>query len=249
MRFFSRLPRLFILLFLLPLASHAAWWQWTDHAENWRNADWSSAGILPQAQEVPEAKVFFMAARVGRWRGIFAEHCWVVLKDEGGEWRRYDVVGWGSPVRENHRAPDGRWYGHDPRILLEVSGAQAKAAIPNIRAAIASYPWREAGQYRAWPGPNSNSFIRHVASAVPELDIIMPSTAVGRAIRGDGSWFGRTPSGDGFEITLGGYAALTIGAKEGIEIDILALVLGIDWQRPALKLPGWGRIEFTRQSP
>jgi hypothetical protein len=242
MRFFRLLPRLFILLFLLPLASHALWWQANDHAENWRNADWSSAGILLEAREIPEAQVIFMAARVGRWRGIFAEHCWVVLKEKNGNWQRFDVVGWGDPVRENHRAPDGRWYGHAPRIFARFTGAEAEAAIPKIRAAVATYPWTQAGQYRAWPGPNSNSFVRHVAAAVPEFQIVMPSTAVGRAMRSDGRWFGRTPSGDGYEVNLGGYAALSIGAKEGIEIDILSAVFGVDWLRPAIKLPGWGRI-------
>ncbi len=123
------------------------------------SADWSSTGMLPAAASVPEAKVMLLAARVGRWRGIFAEHCWVLIKDRNGEWERYDVVGWGQPVRRNHRVPDGRWYGNAPRIFAEASGAEAEAMIPAIRSAIASYPWRRNGEYRVWPGPNSNSFI------------------------------------------------------------------------------------------
>jgi hypothetical protein len=29
---------------------------------------------------------------------------------------------------------------------------------------------------------------------------------------------------------------------EGLEVNFLGLVTGLDFRRPALKLPGWGRI-------
>ena len=35
-----------------------------------------------------------------------------------------------------------------------------------------------------------------------------------------------------------------VAAEEGIEINILGLTFGIDWNQPALKLPGLGRIGF-----
>jgi hypothetical protein len=42
----------------------------------------------------------FYAARVGRWRGIFAHHSWIVVKERNGaRYTRYDKVGWGRPVR------------------------------------------------------------------------------------------------------------------------------------------------------
>ena len=44
------------------------------------------------------------------------------------------------------------------------------------------------------------------------------------------------------QISLGGYAGLAIGWVEGIEIDFMGLVAGIDVRRPALKIPAWGRI-------
>ena len=43
-------------------------------------------------------------------------------------------------------------------------------------------------------------------------------------------------------ISLGGYAGLTIGWVEGIEINILGAVVGIDIRRPGLKIPGLGRV-------
>ena len=43
-----------------------------------------------------------MSGRTGGWKGVFAVHSWVVFKRENGaDWRRYDVVGWGNPVRIN----------------------------------------------------------------------------------------------------------------------------------------------------
>ena len=35
-----------------------------------------------------------------------------------------------------------------------------------------------------------------------------------------------------------------MGWVEGIEVNVLGLVTGIDIRRPALKLPGFGRIGF-----
>ena len=35
---------------------------------------------------------------------------------------------------------------------------------------------------------------------------------------------------------------MAVGWVEGIEINFLGLVAGLDLRRPAIKLPGWGRI-------
>jgi hypothetical protein len=43
-------------------------------------------------------------------------------------------------------------------------------------------------------------------------------------------------------LTLGGYAGLTLGWVEGIEVGLLGAVAGIDLRRPAVKLPGLGRL-------
>jgi hypothetical protein len=41
---------------------------------------------------------------------------------------------------------------------------------------------------------------------------------------------------------LGGYFGLTMGWIEGIELNFFGGVLGIDIRRPAVKLPGLGRL-------
>jgi hypothetical protein len=241
----KRALKWFALIFLLPLTLHAAWWTWTDPATKWNEADWSSAGILPAAKAKPDAMVHIYAARVGRWRGIFAEHTWIVIKDKGGSYTRYDKTFWGNPVKTNQWAPDALWYGHKPELVGRIEGQDAERYIPLIRKAVATYPHRQQGGYHLWPGPNSNSFVAYVLRAVPGMGIAMPTTAIGKDFRTDGWLVGRSPSGTGYEVSLFGFASLTAGWVEGLELSILGLTAGIDIRRPALKLPGFGRIGMS----
>jgi hypothetical protein len=233
---------IFLIVFILPLISHAVW-QWRQGwPDDWSSADWTSAHLLPAADDEPAAVVHVMAARVGRWRGIFAHHSWIVLKPAGAStYSRYDVVGWGTPVRTNHREPDARWYGNEPTVLLTLRGEEAEAAIPSIEAAIAAYPYRTAGTYVTWPGPNSNTFVAAIAEAVPRLTPALLPTAIGKDYRGL-LYAGLSPSRTGFQFSLAGLAGVTIAWVEGLEVNIFGAVAGCDVRRPALKLPGWGRI-------
>lgn len=237
----------FLLLFILPLGANALLqWQgagWArDPSLTWRTADWSSAGLLPAASAEPEATVRIYAARVGRWRGIFAVHSWIVLKEAGGGYERFDKVGWGSPIRRNGYPPDGRWYGNAPELVFEARGDEAARLIPQIRAAIASYPYAHPGDYRVWPGPNSNSFVAHVVRQVPDMAIALPSTAIGKDYPTDGRVLDWSPSRTGITLNLGGYAGVTLAWVEGLELNLLGAVAGLDIRRPAIKLPGFGRI-------
>ena len=69
----------------------------------------------------------------------------------------------------------------------------------------------------------------------------LPPNAVGRDFR-SGFYAGRTDSGTGVELNLGGLAAVKLGWVEGVEIDLLGLVAGFDLRHPGVKLPGFGRI-------
>jgi hypothetical protein len=74
---------LFAILFLLPLVVATALHFTGDRIVDWRNADRSSAGLLPPAlpQTPPVVRIF--SARTVRWRGIVATHSWIVIKDTG----------------------------------------------------------------------------------------------------------------------------------------------------------------------
>jgi hypothetical protein len=230
-------------VFLTPLALHAAWWLSTDEAVAWSRADWGSANLLPAPRAKPEAMVHVYAARTGRWKGIFAHHSWIVVKEKGAaSYTRYDKVAWGRPVKVNNWAPDALWYGHRPVLVGAVEGREAEALIPKIRAAVASYPYSRSGDYSVWPGPNSNSFVAYVLAAVPEARIALPPTAIGKDWHVASGIFGMTPSGTGVQLSLGGLLGVTVGWVEGVEVNVLGLVTGLDIRRPAIKLPGFGRI-------
>ena len=234
----------FMLLFALPLGAHAlVQWNTADWTRSWNAADWSSTGTLPPPAVNKAAMVRIYAARVGRWRGIFAVHSWIVVKEEGASsFERFDKVGWGQPIRRNAYAPDGRWYGNEPSIVFAADGEEARALIPKIRQAVEDYPYGHAGDYRVWPGPNSNSFVASVVAAVPEMGASLPPTAIGKDFPVDGTWFGLAPSRTGIRLSLGGYGGFTLAWVEGIEFNILGAVAGLDVRRPGIKLPGFGRI-------
>lgn len=240
----ARLFLAVIILFILPLATHAAWWATRDDlAPDWSRADWSSAKLLPEPSAHEPATVRIYAARTGRWRGIFAHHSWIVVKAKGAlRYSRYDKVGWGSPVRTDGWPADARWFGNAPQLVLSIDGERAEKLIPQIRKAVAEYPYKHLGDYRAWPGPNSNTFVSHVLSAVPELQAALPPTALGKDFHPLGDLIGWTPSHTGIQVQLGGFLGITVGWIEGFEINFLGLVTGLDLRHPALKLPGWGRI-------
>ncbi len=249
MKLIRRLILGFLLLFLAPLAVHAVVYSQTPWPENWSTANWSSSGILPNPQQNTDAMVRIYTARTGRWKGIFAVHSWLVIKRASDtQYHRYDVVGWGKPVRHDNFPADGFWYSSKPQLLFEASGATAQALIPKIQKAIQNYPYNQYGSYRLWPGPNSNSFIAEVMRNVPELQTALPPTAIGKDFIGYGKWLSPTPSNTGWQLSLMGYAGISVAAVEGLEINILGLVVGIDILTPAIKLPGFGRIGLRRST-
>jgi Protein of unknown function (DUF3750) len=234
---------LFVLFYLLPLGVAALRYCMDDTAAGWRTADRSSIGYLPPASQNPGAVVRIFAAQTVRWRGIFAAHCWIVLKPTGAAgYTRYDYTVWSETVRLNGFEPDGRWFGHVPEVVFAADGDTAAALIPRMQTAIRTYALNNQGNYRAWPGPNSNTFVAAVMDAVPEIRTTLPPTAIGKDYAYDGRRLRLAPSGTGVKLTLDGYIGLTVAWVEGIEVNILGAVAGVDLRRPAIKLPGVGRL-------
>src|SRR5205085_12159768 len=136
---------------------------------------------------------------------------------------------------------DARWFGDTPRVLADLRGPNAAALIPKIQAAIAGYAYNNAGDYRLWPGPNSNTFIATVLRAVPEIATTLPPNAVGKDYRPH-PYAGLSDSGTGIEASLWGVLGVKVGWVEGVEFNLLGLVAGLDVRHPAVKLPGFGRL-------
>ncbi|MCK1360797.1 DUF3750 domain-containing protein [Bradyrhizobium sp. 199] len=233
-----------LLLVFMPIGISAARYFWVgDGRGNWQTADRSSAGLLPPAASHPDALIRVYAARTVRWRSIFAVHTWIVLKEKDAtNYSRYDYTAWGEPIRSNGFVPDGRWFGAMPETVVAIDGVKAQSLIPKIRYVVENYRFRAYGDYSAWPGPNSNTFVQAALDAVPELQAVLPPTAIGKDYPYSGRWIGLTASRTGFYASLSGYLGLTLGWVEGLEINFFGAVFGFDVRRPAVKLPGIGRL-------
>lgn len=232
-------------LFVLPLAISLG--NHTPSAVPWYQASLARSGLAPEPAEVREAVVQVYAARAYGWRGAASVHTWFVVKRrDAPAFTRYDVVGWGGApvVREDYAPPDALWYGARPELLLDRRGAGVDVLIDRIEAAVESYPFVRT--YRSWPGPNSNTFVAYVARSVPQLGLDVPANAIGKDYLPLSAPIARAPSGTGIQVSLLGLLGATIAAEEGIEVDVLGLSLGIDIARPALRLPGLGRVGLPK---
>ena len=216
----------------------------------WYEARRDPTGLAPDPMTTSEAVVQVYAARAVAWRGVFAVHTWIAVKPSGApRYTRYEVLGFGvangaPAVRIDRMGPDNYWFGARPEIIAERRGPGVDAIIDNIRDAVARYPYPH--EYRAWPGPNSNTFTAYVAREVPELGLDLPSNAVGKDFLPGGALLDAAPSGSGFQVSFYGLAGVLLAAKEGFELNILGLNVGVDAVAPALKLPAIGRLGFPR---
>lgn len=229
---------------------------WTDVragravAADWRTASREPAGIAPDPKLVREAVVQVYAARAFGWRGYLGVHSWVAVKPtDAPHFTVYEVIGArhyrGLPALSvSNRAPDARWFNNLPEILFELRGDGVDRVIADIDRAARGYPYGDS--YQMWPGPNSNTFVAHLAREVPELRLDLPATAIGKDYLTNGSIFARAPSGTGYQVSLWGLLGVLAAWEEGLEINVLGLTFGIDPLDVALKLPGLGRVGFAR---
>ncbi len=117
------------------------------------------------------------------WHGWFAIHTWISAKRAGEtEYTVYDVVGWrgyyGSRVLGIVQdIPDRYWYGEKPRLIKSHRGEGVDELIDAVDEAARAYPWKDT--YKAFPGPNSNTFTAWIAMQVPELKLELPLSAIG----------------------------------------------------------------------
>ncbi len=236
----------FLLLFIVGLPLYTVLSGQAPLGRDYRTADRSSAGIAPPAETTHEAVVQVYAARALNWRGVFGVHTWIATKPENAiEYTVHQVIGWrlfrNLPVVDSRPGiPDRRWFGNEPELIADLRGAAAAGAIPKIADAVESYPY--ANEYNLWPGPNSNTFTAYIGKNVPELRINLPVTAIGKDYPVNGSVVDRTPSGTGYQLSMLGVLGITMARDEGLELNLLGVSLGIDFSRPALKLPFIGRL-------
>ncbi len=247
MKWVKHLSIIFVVVLIGPVLGMACGQMHLDR--DWRTASRVSAQVAP-SPETPEAIVQVYAARAFNWRGIFGVHTWIATKRPQDQYFVvHDVIGWrrfsNRPVVASYiDIPDRLWFGNRPELLADLRGQAAEEAIVNIADAIGeySYSW----DYSLWPGPNSNTFTAFVGRRVPELRLHLPPTAIGKDFLENGDIVARSPSGTGYQVSAFGLLGLTAAWREGVELNVLGLVFGLDIRRPAIKLPGIGRLGFSQ---
>jgi hypothetical protein len=216
-------------------------------ATNWRDASRESVGLAPDPALVKEAIVQVYGARAVGAKGYFGVHTWIAVKPSNAPgWTVYEVIGWRlrwaeSVVAVRNKAPDARWFGASPELYAQKRGAGVDRLIERIEKAAREYPY--ANEYTVWPGPNSNTFTAWIGRAVPELQIDLPATAIGKDYLGN-SFFAAAPSGSGFQVSLGGLFGVAASGVDGVEFNLLGLNFGVGPN--GVKLPIVGRIGSFR---
>lgn len=207
----------------------------------------SRSPTLPTPRHDGQGAVALVSAPIQKI-GLFGRHTWLLLRASTElSFERWDLWqdasvrknSWGH-VHRNLMAPLAHVGAGGTRIEWVTEGAHLDAVIDCIRREAARYPSRD--RYRAWPGPNSNTFVDAMLRGCG-LPMPMSGTAVGKDWRG---WIGasttREQTGVQFESPLIG---VSVGAREGIELRVFGLTIGVDVWPPAWIVPfGDGRFGF-----
>lgn len=177
----------------------------------------------------------------------FAVHPWFLTLDpREGTWHRWEVWQDASPpwghVQRDMLSPGSacEMGGGPPRVLARWRGEEAARLAATLARESPRYRFRE--RYVAWPGPNSNTYaVEMMREAGVEADL--PASMIGRRWRGTlGVGAGAPPGGWGLALDTP-LAGVSLGLREGLEVQVLALPVGIDPWPPALRLPiGDGRL-------
>jgi hypothetical protein len=238
-----------LLLFLVLTLAGPVWillsGQVDFHAD-YRTANRASAHLAPDPKSTPQAVIQVYSAPAFNWRKIVGLHTWIAVKPKDAtEYTVYQVVGWrlfrGLPALSAQAdLPDRYWFNEKPKIILDVRGEPAEQLIPKIVQAVAAYPY--ANHYQMWPGPNSNTFTAFIARQVPELGLALPPNAIGKDYLPDSAFFARAPSGSGYQVSIYGLFGVLLAVREGLEINFLGLVYGVNPKALAIDLPGVGEL-------
>jgi len=190
-----------------------------------------------------ELVVQLRRATLPRRRAWVAVQYWFVIYEPGGgRWQRWEV--WQYPgsggdswahVHRNMMHPDANLGGGKCLLVREWRGAAAGRLVAAVRQSP-HYPCRQT--YRAWPGPNSNTYVAWILRQA-KVSFDLGPKAIGRDYLGTfGAAITTTRTGIQVETVPIGFK---VGLIDGVEIHILAISLGIDFLRPAIKTP-FGRL-------
>jgi hypothetical protein len=167
-----------------------------------------------------------------------------VKATDAPSWTVYEIIGWrlrwsDSALVIRSRQPDAPWFGAQVELYADKRGPGVDELIKRIDKAAHDYPY--ASTYTLWPGPNSNTFTAWIARAVPELQVDLPATAIGKDYIGS-NFVSKAPSGSGFQFSVAGVLGVAAGPVDGFELNLLSLNFGANGS--GLKLPFVGRVSL-----
>lgn len=201
----------------------------------------SSCVIAPRSLDAPsndESTVALLTGTLTPPLDGIARHPWFAVRLEGrAVWTVYEV-GLGGTEIDPFRHHEGY---ADPIVHAVWRGEQAERAARCLDREAGA--WKAALHYRFYPGPNSNTFGDAMLRKC-KLSASLPATSIGKDWRGAfGAGVTSERTGVQVETPIVGFK---IGLKEGVELHVLGLSIGVDLWPPALILPvGPGRLGFA----
>jgi hypothetical protein len=198
----------------------------------------------PRSSELPSEPEWILALKSARlpdsrpWIARAAHHLWFDVKRGSEErWLRIEVSDLDDGVGIDEIPPElarsDRRFDRDVLLVRAWSGAEAERMAGELQRFAESY--EDDGNYRAYPGPNSNSFAARAMRAIEGLSAVLHHNAIGKdyapIVR-----VGGTASGTGIAvdtIPLG----FAVAVEEGLELHLIQLTFGLALFPPALKIP------------
>ena len=201
----------------------------------------------PELRPVHAPVVRLMRASLPMPLKWVAQHYWLAAGEHDRALIRWEVwqdpdwggTSWGHVHRGlmDWNDPVG---GGPTEFVKEWRGAPAKRFLACIEERAPTYEHRST--YRAWPGPNSNTFVE---AMLRECDLAwtLDGSAVGKDYRGI---IGASLSSGGTGVQLEPpVVGILLGLDEGVQVHALALTFGVDVWPPAILTPlGDGRFGF-----
>jgi hypothetical protein len=200
----------------------------------------SSCAIGQRSLRAPgndQATVLLLTGGLAHPMNKIARHPWFAARGAGETaWRIYEVGGGGTTEDPFTNPPyvepilHGVWRGTTAERAIECLAREAP-------------PWLARLRYRFYPGPNSNTFGDAMLRRC-RLRASLPASSVGKDWRGR---FGvtRTTEGTGVQIETP-VLGVRVGLKEGVEVHVIGLAIGVDLWPPAIIVPlGPGRLGFA----
>ena len=184
-----------------------------------------------------EPIVMVLSNRLGGPIRKIARHAYIAVREAPDDkWTIWECCSPGSHTRSSPFQPS---FGDEVRLHAVITGTRARKAAKCLGPATEKYG---DPKYWMWPGPNSNTYVEAMTREC-DIPATLPSTAVGKDHRG---LIGAsvTSEGTGVQIETP-IIGVKIGLKEGIELHLFGLAIGVDLWPPAIIVPlGEGRLGF-----